>query len=82
MGARPLSRLIDNEIKSPLSRQILFGELVDGGQVSVSVSEDKLCFNMIPGPIPLTKLEKRQQKSKIKESAAVDDTKENQTEIL
>jgi ATP-dependent Clp protease ATP-binding subunit ClpA len=82
MGARPLSRLIDNEIKSPLSRQILFGELVDGGQVSISVSEDKLCFNMIPGPIPLTKLEKRQQKSKLKESAAVDDTEENQTEIL
>lgn len=82
MGARPLGRLIDNEIKSPLSRQVLFGELVTGGQVSISVSEDKLCFNVVPGPIPLTKLEKRQQKSKLQESAAIDENKENQTEIL
>ena len=42
LGARPLSRIIDNEIKKPLSRMILFGELQDGGRVEVTVKEDKL----------------------------------------
>ena len=31
MGARPLQRVIDEEIKKPLSKMILFGELTDGG---------------------------------------------------
>jgi ATP-dependent Clp protease ATP-binding subunit ClpA len=40
MGARPLQRIIDDEIKKPLSRMILFGELQDGGMVEVTLSED------------------------------------------
>ena len=40
MGARPLQRVIDEEIKKPLSRMILFGELTDGGRVDVSLSKD------------------------------------------
>jgi ATP-dependent Clp protease ATP-binding subunit ClpA len=40
MGARPLQRVIDEEIKKPLSRMILFGELTDGGRVEVSLSKD------------------------------------------
>jgi len=42
LGARPLSRIIDNEIKKPLSRMILFGELQDGGRVDVAVKDGKL----------------------------------------
>jgi len=42
MGARPLARVIDDEIKKPLSRMILFGELQEGGRVEVSVNGDKL----------------------------------------
>jgi ATP-dependent Clp protease ATP-binding subunit ClpA len=42
MGARPLSRIIDDEIKKPLSRMILFGDLQEGGRVEVTVKEDKL----------------------------------------
>ena len=42
LGARPLARLIDEEIKKPLSRMILFGELQDGGRVEVTVKEEKL----------------------------------------
>jgi ATP-dependent Clp protease ATP-binding subunit ClpA len=42
MGARPLSRIIDDEIKKPLSRMILFGELQEGGRVEVTVKDDKL----------------------------------------
>ena len=42
MGARPLQRVIDKEIKRPLSRQILFGDLKDGGAVTVTVENDEL----------------------------------------
>ena len=42
MGARPLSRIIDDEIKKPLSRMILFGELQEGGRVEVTVNDSKL----------------------------------------
>jgi len=42
MGARPLNRIIDNEIKKPLSRMILFGELHDGGRVDVTIKDNEL----------------------------------------
>ena len=40
MGARPLQRLIDDEIKKPLSKMILFGELQEGGMVEIDLSDD------------------------------------------
>ena len=40
LGARPLQRVIDEEIKKPLSRMILFGELQEGGMVEVGLSDD------------------------------------------
>jgi ATP-dependent Clp protease ATP-binding subunit ClpA len=40
LGARPLQRVIDDEIKKPLSRMILFGELIEGGMVEVGLSDD------------------------------------------
>ena len=42
MGARPLQRVIDNEIKRPLSRQLLFGDLKHGGKVNISVGQEGL----------------------------------------
>jgi ATP-dependent Clp protease ATP-binding subunit ClpA len=42
MGARPLQRIIDDEIKKPLSRMILFGDLQEGGRVEVTLKEGKL----------------------------------------
>ena len=36
MGARPLQRVIDKEIKRPLSRELLFGNLKNGGEVTVN----------------------------------------------
>ena len=42
MGARPLQRVIDDEIKKPLSKMILFGELTSGGRVEVDVEQEKL----------------------------------------
>lgn len=42
MGARPLQRVIDSEIKRPLSREILFGSLKNGGAVEIVVVDGKL----------------------------------------
>jgi ATP-dependent Clp protease ATP-binding subunit ClpA len=41
MGARPLQRVIDNEIKKTLSRELLFGDLKNGGTLNIDV-DDKL----------------------------------------
>ena len=45
-GARPLTRLIQTEIKDMLSDEILFGKLVKGGQVLVEKDDDKLSFQI------------------------------------
>jgi ATP-dependent Clp protease ATP-binding subunit ClpA len=42
MGARPLQRVIDNEIRRPLSRELLFGNLKYGGKFDIDVAGDKI----------------------------------------
>ena len=42
MGARPLQRVIDKEIKRPLSRMMLFGELKEGGSVVIGLDNDQI----------------------------------------
>ncbi len=44
-GARPLTRVIQTEIKDALSDEILFGGLKGGGIVSVDLADDKLTFS-------------------------------------
>ena len=44
-GARPLSRVIQTEIKDALSDEILFGQLSKGGTVFVDLKDDKLTFD-------------------------------------
>jgi ATP-dependent Clp protease ATP-binding subunit ClpA len=45
MGARPLQRVINDHIKKPLSREILFGALVDGGTARVEIVDDAVTFS-------------------------------------
>jgi ATP-dependent Clp protease ATP-binding subunit ClpA len=59
MGARPLARLIDNKLKSPLSRRVLFGDLIDGGRVTITIDNDDLAFEVTELPKPLTKAERK-----------------------
>jgi ATP-dependent Clp protease ATP-binding subunit ClpA len=47
MGARPLQRAIDEFIKKPLSKEILFGKLVNGGVVELTVENNKLKLNYV-----------------------------------
>jgi ATP-dependent Clp protease ATP-binding subunit ClpA len=42
MGARPMARLIQNEIKKPLANKLLFSDLQDGGRVVIDVVNDKI----------------------------------------
>jgi len=42
MGARPLQRVIDQDIKRPLSKKMLFGELKDGGKLTIDFKDNKL----------------------------------------
>ncbi|MBM4297231.1 MAG: AAA family ATPase, partial [Deltaproteobacteria bacterium] len=44
-GARPMARLIQNEIKRVLADEILFGRLQNGGKVEVDEADGKLVFN-------------------------------------
>ena len=41
MGARPMARVIQEHLKKPLANMILFGDLTEGGVVSVSLNEEK-----------------------------------------
>jgi ATP-dependent Clp protease ATP-binding subunit ClpA len=56
MGARPLARVIQREVRDPLTDQILFGKLENGGTVTIGVAADALTFQYdaarTPTPIP------------------------------
>ena len=47
MGARPLQRVIDAEIKRPLSREMLFGSLKSGGSVTIDFRNDELKLDCV-----------------------------------
>jgi len=48
MGARPMARVIQENIKRPLAEILLFGDLVDGGEVRIVLKDDELV--MVPSP--------------------------------
>ena len=54
MGARPMARTIQEHIKRPLAEELLFGRLVGGGHVRVSVAEDgsRLELECTPTQLP------------------------------
>lgn len=47
-GARPLGRVIEQELKPRIGDEMLFGELENGGKVVVDVQNDKLEFSFVP----------------------------------
>ena len=54
MGARPLQRVIDDQIKKPLSREILFGKLINGGLIKTDLVNGELVFDYLD-PLPIVK---------------------------
>lgn len=56
MGARPLSRVIQEHVKRPLAEELLFGDLTDGGTVLIDTKDDKIVFDVTPSPKAQKKL--------------------------
>jgi len=48
MGARPLQRVIDKEIKRDLAKKMLFGDLKNGGVLSITIQDDKIVLTSTP----------------------------------
>jgi ATP-dependent Clp protease ATP-binding subunit ClpA len=46
MGARPMSRLIQEHLKKPLANELLFGELTQGGTAKVGVRKGRIIINV------------------------------------
>jgi len=51
-GARPLARVIQTEVRDPLTDEILFGRLEHGGLVTIGLVDDKLTFDIVSSPAP------------------------------
>ena len=51
-GARPLARVIQEYIKKPLAEELLFGRLVKGGSVRVTMKDGKLSFEYTEAALP------------------------------
>ncbi len=47
MGARPMARVMQEHVKKELANELLFGQLVRGGSVKITLKEDKLKFKYI-----------------------------------
>ena len=52
MGARPMSRLIQDTIRRALADELLFGRLAEGGQVTVDSDADDKVVLVFPDSVP------------------------------
>jgi ATP-dependent Clp protease ATP-binding subunit ClpA len=53
-GARPLARVIQQDVKKPLSEELLFGKLEKGGEVVIDVADGELTFQLPGSPVQST----------------------------
>ena len=51
-GARPLARVVQKEVRNPLTDEILFGQLEHGGTVRIGMRDGALAFDYEPAPAP------------------------------
>ena len=51
-GARPLGRVVQKEVRDPLTDEILFGALEQGGTVTIGLADDRLTFAYEKKPAP------------------------------
>jgi ATP-dependent Clp protease ATP-binding subunit ClpA len=71
MGARPLQRVIDKEIKRDLAKMMLFGDLKGGGTLAITVVEDKLSLiaTAKESKLPLLTVDSTDYKTDLMENA-------------
>jgi ATP-dependent Clp protease ATP-binding subunit ClpA len=63
-GARPMARLIQEKIKQPLAEELLFGKLVQGGEVNVHMKDGNMAFEIVPAPPKAAKPKKARGSAK------------------
>ena len=68
-GARPMGRLVQEKIKQPLAEELLFGKLVNGGEVKVRIKDNAPSFEIVPAP-PKAAKAKPKPKAKAKKKAS------------
>ncbi len=70
-GARPMARLVQEKIKQPLAEELLFGKLVDGGEVKVRMKDGAPNFEIVPAPpkAPRVKAKPPRRTAKTEKSA-------------
>src|SRR3954465_4653343 len=66
-GARPMGRLVQEKIKQPLAEELLFGKLIHGGEVKVTIKDNAPSFEIVPAAPKPTKAK---AKPKAKKKAA------------
>jgi ATP-dependent Clp protease ATP-binding subunit ClpA len=54
-GARPLARVIQTEVRDPLTDEILFGRLEHGGTVKIGLTDGALTFDIVSTPAPASR---------------------------
>src|SRR5881398_2691345 len=54
-GARPMGRLVQEKIKQPLAEELLFGKLINGGEVKVRIKDNAPAFEITPAPPKVAK---------------------------
>jgi ATP-dependent Clp protease ATP-binding subunit ClpA len=68
-GARPMARLVQEKIKQPLAEELLFGKLVNGGEVKVRIKDNAPAFEIVPAA-PKPSKAKTKAKAKAKKKAS------------
>jgi len=73
MGARPMSRLIQEKVKQPLAEELLFGKLSHGGEVHVSLKAGELAFELTSAPPRASKRKPKKASAKKKPEASAEE---------
>ena len=68
-GARPMGRLVQEKIKQPLAEELLFGKLVNGGEVKVRIKENAPSFEVVPAAPKVKAKPKPKKKAVAKKKA-------------
>jgi len=50
-----MARLVQEKIKQPLAEELLFGKLIHGGEVKVTIKDNKPAFEVVGAPPKATK---------------------------
>jgi ATP-dependent Clp protease ATP-binding subunit ClpA len=79
MGARPLARVIQDEVKKPLAEEVLFGKLSKGGTVRILLKDGALSFEYLSRAEERSRLPKPPERKALPRAKAADGDKKSAT---